>query len=185
MLKRSWREAVHELSLIERPSASAGERSAAEMIAADLRERGRETVVEEELAHGGYWWPLGLANLLALLGALAAGRRGRGGRAAGSLAAGVAAAAVWDDVGHRRRWFRRALLPRRPTWNVLARAGDGDGERTVVFIAHHDAAHSGLIFHPALGSIGPRLFPRLHERAGRTLPILYAVWLGPMLPSAG
>ena len=77
MLKRSWREAVHELSLIERPSASAGERSAAEMIAADLRERGRETVVEEELAHGGYWWPLGLANLLALLGALAAGRRGR------------------------------------------------------------------------------------------------------------
>jgi Peptidase family M28 len=92
---------------------------------------------------------------------------------------------VWDDVGHGRRWFRRALLPYRPTWNVVASAGDPDAERTVVVVAHHDAAHSGLVFHPALGRIGPRLLPRQHERSTHTLPVLYGLWLGPMLIAAG
>lgn len=181
----TWREAVHELASFARPSASAGERRAAQMIAASLRERSCEADVEQELAHGSYWWPLGLANLLALAGSLLAARRSPRAITAGALAAGVAAAAVWDDVGHGRRWFRRALLPQRPTWNVLGRAGEDDAEQTVVFIAHHDAAHSGLVFHPALGRIGPRMFPRLHARAGQTLPILYAVWLGPVLVCAG
>ncbi len=87
---------------------------------------------------------------------------------------------MWDDVGHGRRWFRRALLPHRSTWNVLATAGDPDAERTIVFVAHHDAAHSGLVFHPALAQIGPRFLPRRHERATQTLPVLYGVWLGPV-----
>jgi hypothetical protein len=182
---RGWRETVFELSSFARPSASAGERRAAELIAERLRERGCATAVERELAHGGYWWPLALANLLALAGARAAGRGGRLGRAAGALLAGLAAAALWDDLGHGRRWFRRALLPRRPTWNVLAHAGDAGAERTIVLVAHHDAAHSGLVFHPALGRIGPRLFPRLHARSSQTLPILYGVWLGPVLICAG
>jgi hypothetical protein len=76
-------------------------------------------------------------------------------------------------------------LPHRPTFNVVAEAGDPDGERTVVFVAHHDAAHSGLVFHPALGRLGPKLTPRMHERSSHTVPILYAVWLGPVLISAG
>jgi hypothetical protein len=101
------------------------------------------------------------------------------------VAGGLTAAALWDDLGHGRRWFRRALLPRRPTWNVVAETGDADAERTVVVIAHHDAAHSGLVFHPALGRLGPSLAPRLHERFSHTLPILYGVWLGPVLISAG
>jgi Zn-dependent M28 family amino/carboxypeptidase len=52
-------------------------------------------------------------------------------------------------------------------------------------VAHHDAAHSGLVFHPALGQIGPRLFPRLHARSKQTLPILYGVWLGPVITALG
>ncbi len=182
---RGWRETVFELSSFARPSASAGERRAAELIAERLRERGCEATVEQELAHGGYWWPLGLANLLALVGARLAGRGGRLGRAAGAIAGGIAAGALWDDLGHGRRWFRRALLPRRATWNVLAHAGDGGAESTIVLVAHHDAAHTGLVFHPALGRVGPRFFPRLHARATQTLPILYAVWLGPVLICAG
>jgi hypothetical protein len=181
-----WQAAVHALAAFERPSASDGERLAAQWIASRLRALGCRTEVERELAHGGYWWPLGVANALAAAGgALALRRRTRWSRALAALTGGVAAAALWDDLGHGRRWFRRALFPRRPTWNVVAQAGDTDAERTVVVIAHHDAAHSGLVFHPALGRLGPSLAPHLHERFSHTLPILYGVWLGPVLLGAG
>ncbi len=67
----------------------------------------------------------------------------------------------------------------------MAETGDADAERTVVFIAHHDAAHSGLVFHPALPRIPLKLAPRLHARAGRSFPLMYTVWLGPVLVCAG
>ena len=181
-----WEDAIHELAAFDRPSASEGERRAAEWIAARLRELGCQVQIEEESAHGGYWWPLGLANLLGAAGALTVLRgRGRLRRAAGALAAGVAAAAVWDDVGGGRLWFRRALLPHRSTWNVVAETGDRSAERTLVLLAHHDAAHSGLVFHPGLGQIGPRLAPEAHERSSHTFPIMYLVWGGPVLALAG
>jgi Peptidase family M28 len=184
--QRGWREAVYALAAFPRPSASSGERRAAEWIAQRLQSLGCETAIEQELAHGGYWWPLALANLLALAGGrILAGGGGRARRAAAAALSGLAAAALWDDLGHGRRWFRRALLSRRPTWNVLASTGDPQAARTLVLVAHHDAAHSGLVFHPALGRIGPRFFPRQHERSGHTLPILYGVWLGPALVCAG
>ena len=67
----------------------------------------------------------------------------------------------------------------------MAETGDPDAERTVVFIAHHDAAHSGLVFHPVLPRIPLKLAPRLHARAGRSFPLMYTVWLGPVLVCAG
>ena len=172
----SWRDAVHELAAFQRPSASDGERRAAEWIASRLRELGCEATVERERAHGGYWWPIGVANLLAVAGALVARRR----RILGVAAATTAAAALWDDLGHGRRWFRRATLPHRDTWNVVAETGDRGAKRTVVLVAHHDAAHSGLVFHPGFGQIAPRVTPGAHERASHTFPILFAVWLGPV-----
>ncbi len=181
-----WREAIYELAAFDRPSASDGERRAAELIAARLRELGCDARVEEERAHGGYWWPIALANSIAAAGGLLALRgKGRLARAAGALAAGTSAAALWDDLGHGSRWFRRRTLPHRPTWNVVAEAGDRSAERTLVLVAHHDAAHSGLVFHPALGRIGPRLFPEMHERQSHTLPILYGTWLGPVATALG
>jgi acetylornithine deacetylase/succinyl-diaminopimelate desuccinylase-like protein len=178
----TWRQAIHELASFERPSASEGERRAAAWIAGRLRAQGCDAVIEREQAHGGYWWPIGLANLLALGGALLLAPRhgGKARRLGAALASGMAAAALWDDLGHGRRWFRRALLPKRATWNVIGEAGDRKADRTVVFVAHHDAAHSGLIFHPALGRFAPRFLPRLHERSSQTLPVLYGVWLGPL-----
>jgi hypothetical protein len=181
-----WREAIYELAAFDRPSASDGERRAAELIAARLRELGCEARVEEERAHGGYWWPIALANSIAAVGGLLALRgKGRLARAAGALAAGTSAAALWDDLGHGSRWFRRRTLPHRATWNIVAEAGDRRAERTLVLVAHHDAAHSGLVFHPALGRIGPRLFPEMHERQSHTLPILYGTWLGPVATALG
>ncbi len=181
----SWRSLIWELASVERPSASEGERRAAESIAARLREHGAKARVEEEQAHGGYWWPLVLANLFAAGGALAARRGGFRARSLGAMAAAIGAAAVWDEVSGGSLWFRRALMPHRSTWNVVADAGDLDARRTVVLLAHHDAAHSGLVFHPALPRAAARLAPRLHERSSHTFPILYAVWLGPVLVCAG
>lgn len=181
-----WQAAIRTLAAIERPSASDGERRAAEWIADRLRELGCRTEIEQERAHGGYWWPVGLANAFAAAaGLVAMRRRSRGAHALASVAAGIGAAALWDDLGHGRRWFRKALLRHRPTWNVVAETGDGAARRTLVLIAHHDAAHSGLVFHPALGRLGPKLARRLHERASHTLPILYGVWLGPVAICAG
>ncbi len=181
-----WQAAIRALAAIERPSASEGERLAADWIAARLRALGCETSVEQERAHGGYWWPLALANASALAGGAAVlHRRSKASRAAAALLAGASAAALWDDLSHGRRWFRRTLLRHRATWNVLAETGDRTAQRTLVVIAHHDAAHSGLVFHPALGQLGPRLAPRAHARSSHTVPILYAVWLGPVLIAAG
>ncbi len=181
-----WEAAIRTLAAMERPSATDEERVAADWIAARLRLLGWRTGVEQERAHGGYWWPIGLANALAAItGVRALRRRRRGSRLLAGATAGVSAAALWDDLGHGKRWFRKALLPHRSTWNVIAEAGDPSAERTVVLVAHHDAAHSGLVFHPALGQLGPRLTPRMHERSSHTLPILYAVWLGPVLIAAG
>ena len=181
-----WREAIHELAGFERPSASDAERRAAELIADRLRALGARVEVEEEEAHGGYWWPITLANGFAAGAGLLAGRRpGPLRRLLAAAVSGICAAALWDDLGHGRRWFRRALMPHRSTWNVVAEMGDPTAERTVALVAHHDAAHSGLVFHPALGQIGPRLFPRLHGRSKQTLPILYGVWLGPVMTGLG
>jgi hypothetical protein len=166
---------VRELASYERPSASDGERRAAEWLGGELRAAGcREVRVEQEQAHGGYWWPLGLLNVAALAAATL-------GRRPAALVGGLAAAAVYDDVSGGRLWFRRRALPHRPTYNVVAEAGDPHAERTVVFMAHHDAAHSGLVFHPALPRIAMERMPELHAKADQSVPILYGVFLGPLL----
>ena len=165
---------IRELASYERGSASAGERRAAEWLAGELRAAGcREVRVEEGRAHGGYWWPLGLLNAASGLAALA-------GRLPAAVVGAFASAAVYDDVSGGRLWFRRRLLPHRSTWNVVAELGDPEAPRTVVYVAHHDAAHSGLIFHPALPRIGMRLAPRLHERANQSIPVIYGTFLGPL-----
>jgi acetylornithine deacetylase/succinyl-diaminopimelate desuccinylase-like protein len=166
---------VRELASRDRASASEGEREAAEWLADELRRAGCRSVrVEEERAHGGYWWPLGLLNAIALVAA-------RLGRLPAALAGAFAAAAVYDDVSGGRLWFRRRTLPHRPTWNVVAEAGDPVAERTVVFVSHHDAAHTGLVFHPALPRVAMERAPSLHEKADQSLPIVYGVFLGPLL----
>lgn len=181
-----WRDVVHALAAFERPSASEGERRAAEWIAERLRGLGLSPVIEEERAHGGYWWPLAVANAAAAAGGVVAlRRRGNASRVMAGLVGAAAAAAVWDDITGRGFRFRGRLFPHRRTWNVVTETGDVNAERSVIVVAHHDAAHSGLVFHPALGQIGPRFFPKLQEKASHTLPIMHAVWGGPLLLAAG
>ncbi len=185
-LEQALRTVVDELASFERPSASAGERRAAEWIAERLREYGHRASVEVERAHGGYWWPLGLLNGGVALAGLAASRSRSLSRRLLAVGVGVgAAAAIWDEVGGGRLWFRRAAMPHRDTFNVVCETGDPDGAETVVVVAHHDAAHSGLVFHPALPRLFAERFPVQHERSEQSLPIMYATWLGPVMVALG
>jgi acetylornithine deacetylase/succinyl-diaminopimelate desuccinylase-like protein len=171
---------VSTLAAWERSSASAGERRAAEWIANRLRELGvPEVRLEEEPAHGGYWWPLGTLSLAA---GLAAGVRSRLLRAA---LGGVCALGVWDELGLYRRVWTRRLLRRRVTTNVVAELGDPQAERCVVVIAHHDAAHSGAIFNPTLTYAVGRRFPEVIERARAWPRIMGLVLAGPVLVALG
>ena len=176
--KEELRRWVATLAAIERPSASAGERQAAELIAAELRRMGAEARLEEDAAHGTYWWPIGLATGVAALAAL--WRR----RVAPALVAGLAGATAWDDVKLGTRWLRR-LLARRTAVNVVASAGDAHADRTVVLVAHHDAAHSGLVFHPELARSWARRFPSLLERTDTTPPTMWGAVGGPALVAVG
>ncbi|HEX6687230.1 MAG TPA: M28 family peptidase [Solirubrobacterales bacterium] len=173
---RSWLE---ELERIERPSASEGERRAAEWLVARFAEIGAEARIEAEPAHGTYWWPLGIGAAMGALGGIAAlrGRRLLGGALAGAAAAGMA-----SDFPPGKRWMRRAL-PRRTTYNVLCELGPADAERTVVLIAHHDAAHSGLVFHPEIPNIADRL--GMIERTDTSPPLMAPVIGGPVLAALG
>jgi Peptidase family M28 len=177
---------VRELASFERPSASQGERRAAELIAARMRQLGHTATVEVERAHGGYWWPLGLLNGAVALAGLGARRtRSRHARRLLGAVGLAAAAAIWDEVGGGRLWFRRAVMPHRDTFNVVAEAGDQQGSETILVVAHHDAAHSGLVFHPALPRLFAERFPTLHERSSQSLPIMYGTWLGPVMMALG
>jgi Peptidase family M28 len=183
--RRHLRDAIAHLAAIDRPSASPGEREAAQWIAAQLSEFGCSARVEEERAHGGYWFPLGVPNALAGAAGLLARRGGRRARAAAVALGTLAAAAIWDDVGGGSLWFRRSFLPSRPTWNVLAETGDVSAQRTLVFVAHHDAAHWGLLFHPGVLPLVDRVAPGLLERTDTSPPLMAPVIAGPLLVALG
>jgi hypothetical protein len=183
--RRHLRDAIAHLSAIDRPSASPGEREAAEWIAAQLSEFGCSTRVEQERAHGGYWFPLGVPNALAGIAGLLARRGGRRARLLAAAVGVVAGAAIWDDVGGGALWFRRRFLPSRPTWNVVAETGDPAAERTLVFVAHHDAAHWGMLFHPGVLPLVAKLAPGLLERANTSPPLMAPVLAGPLLVALG
>jgi Peptidase family M28 len=177
---REWmRERLGELERIERPSASDGERRAAEWLVERFAEVGAEARIEAEPAHGTYWWPLGLGAGLGALGALAA-LRGR--RLLGAVLGAIGAAGIADDFPPGKRRLRR-VLPERTTYNVVCEMGDLDAERTVVLIAHHDAAHSGLVFHPEIPQIANRL--GLIERSDTSPMLMAPVVGGPLLAALG
>lgn len=173
---RGWLE---ELEQIDRPSASEGERRAAEWIVERFAELGAEARIEAEPAHGTYWWPLGIGAALGALGGIAA-LRGR--RLLGAVLGAVGAAGIADDFPPGQRRLRKPLR-KRTTYNVLCELGPADAERTMVVVAHHDAAHSGLIFHPALPKIADRL--GLIEGADTSPPLMAPVIGGPILAALG
>jgi hypothetical protein len=176
----SWlRQRLEELERIERPSASEGERRAAEWLVERFAELGAEARIEAESANGTFWWSLGIG---AALGALAAGLALRGRRLPAALLGLAGTAGIADDFPPNQRRLRR-LLPKRTTYNVVCELGDPTAERTVVLIAHHDAPHSGLVFHPKPAQVADRL--GLIERTNTSPPLMWPVLGGPLLAALG
>jgi hypothetical protein len=177
---QKWlRERLEELEQIQRPSASEGERQAAEWLVARFAELGAEARIEAEPAHGTYWWPLGLG---ATLGALGAAAVLRGKRLLGTVLGALGAAGIADDFPPGQRRLRR-VLPKRTTYNVVCELGDPGAERTVVVISHHDSAHSGLVFHPKIPHIANRL--GLIEKTDTSPMLMAPVLGGPLFAALG
>jgi hypothetical protein len=178
--EQDWlRERLEELERIDRPSASDGERIAAEWLVGQFGEVGAQARIEAEPAHGTYWWPLGIGAALGALGAIAS-LHGR--RALGGLLGAIGAAGIADDFPPNKRRLRR-VLPKRTTYNVLCELGDPRAERTVIVSAHHDSAHSGLVFHPQIPLLADRL--GLIEKSDTSPPLMAPVIGGPILAALG
>ena len=183
----AWmREKLERLCGFERPSASPGERDAAEWLAGELGDAGARAVrIEaEQNANGTFWWPLGLLSGAGAIAGIAARRGGRLSRAFAVAVGAAASALIADELPPGRRRFRR-LLPKRAAHQVIAEMGPENAERTVVVMAHHDAAHSAFFFNPAITEAVGRRAPWVFENNDTSPPLMWPVVAGPALVAAG
>jgi acetylornithine deacetylase/succinyl-diaminopimelate desuccinylase-like protein len=171
------REVTETLAVLERPPCSPGERAAADWLAGRLRGAGVESVSLEDEPSWGRFPPLTTA--IGALGVASAALVLSGRRTLGAFAALASSAALLDEAQNGPRIVRRALRRRRQTVNVVARAGDPEGERTLLVLAHHDAAQTGLIFDQTLQRWIHERFPNLLERF-KTQPPQW--WVGLAAP---
>jgi Zn-dependent M28 family amino/carboxypeptidase len=177
-------EVIERLAQLERAPGSEGEAQAATWLAERLAAAGCvDARVEEAWFHDGYAKPIGALAAVTVVGGLAA--LTRRGRLAGGLAATLAGAAIADDVANTHRVVRRRLTPALPTQNVVAVAGDPEAERTLVVMAHHDAAPTGLIFDDRFQAWLAHEFPGLVERVDTSLPLWWLVLGGPAAVAFG
>jgi hypothetical protein len=177
------REVVEALAPLERLAGSEGERQAAEWLAARLGEAGAEARVEEETYSDGF---------AALIGSIAAGAAGAGlaallpgGRALGIAGGAAAAALIADDISNGPRLARRLAGEEKTTWNAVGEIGLADAERTLVMLAHHDAARTGLIFDPTAQRAAGDLLPGIVERIDTSVPQWWLMLAAPALVAAG
>ena len=181
--QETLREVVETLAPVVRPPCSPGEREAADWIADRLRAAGcRDVRVEEEVARGRYLPTIAGLGLVASAGAWLVVR---GRRALGSGLTAAAAAALVDEAQNGPRVVRRAVWPARTTANVVAWAGDPDGTRTLVLMAHHDAHQTGRLYDQELQKAVHRRFPSVIENARSSVPQWWLGLAGPFLTLAG
>jgi hypothetical protein len=170
-------EVIERLAPLERRAGSAGEAEAADYIGQRLRAAGCEANVEPAEFHDGY------AKLVGALAAISAGAGlvslSERGRLAGGLADTLAGLGIADDVANTHRVVRRRLMRSRPTQNVVGVTGDLSAERTLVVMAHHDAAPTGAIFDPRFQARLAQELPGIVERLDTSLPLWWLVLAGP------
>jgi peptidase M28-like protein len=161
-VERGLRPDVEALAAIARGSASPGERASAEWMAGRLRDEGAADVELETFRYQGTYAFAHAAHLV--VGLVAARRNGAGARAA----ALAALASLELEASGRAQWLRR-ILPAGEGVNVVGRVPAAEESRaTLVVLAHHDAARTGLAWHPRLVGLGAararrarRMDPRL------------------------
>jgi Zn-dependent M28 family amino/carboxypeptidase len=178
------RAVIETLAPLQRPAGSEGERQAAEWITERLRGAGWDAEVQEEQFLDGY--ARNLRTLTATSGvagavALASPRLRP---LAGAVAIAIAGA-IADDVSNGPRLFRRVAEAPRTTWNVVSEGGDPAAPRTLVLLAHHDAATTGRIFDPTAQAWVAERFPGIIERIDTSVPLWWSVLAAPALVAAG
>ena len=176
------RDVVARLAPIPRLPTSDGEREAAEILAEMLGERGCQTIIESEPAYRSYAWPIGVLCALGVVSAFAAAR---GRRLLGAVGGAVAAYGIADDITGSRMLCRRTTMRAGTAANVVARTGDADADRTLVVLAHHDAAPSGLVFDQRVSRWVADRRPDLLEAMTSNPPLWWPVVAGPAMVSLG
>jgi hypothetical protein len=177
-------EVVEALAPIERRAGEAGERQAADWLVERLRQAGCPAQIEEAEFLDGYA-PV-IRDLAA--GASAAGLIGflsRRARRLAALAAAGVTAAIADDISNGPRVARRLRGGTRTTWNVVGECGDLSAERTLVVLAHHDAAPTGRIFDERAQTWFGERFPGVLERVDTSLPLWWAMLAAPAAVALG
>ena len=144
------KEDVAALAAMDRSSA-AGERESAAWIAERMGGR------TESFRYQGTY---GIAHALHAL--------------AGFVAPLPALVSLELEASGRLQWIRR-LLPAGEGFNVIAERGSA--ERTVVVVAHHDAARTGLVWHPRVVALGAARNLRRRRIDGYEQPLALAFLL--------
>jgi peptidase M28-like protein len=148
---------VGALSAIERRAATPGDRVSAEWVAERMREIGLEDVrIEPFRCHSTWAIPYGAHAVIGMLAA----RLPWAVRAPLALAT---AASFEADYTGRDQTLRSVVPGAGVGHNVVGRIGSG--ARTLVLVAHHDAAHTGWVWDPRLLESG-----RNHARRTGTTP---------------
>jgi len=177
------REVVAALAPLERGAGSRGETEAADWLAARLRAAGAPARVEAVRFHDGFarlMLPLGAIGTVAGLVSLT----GRARRAT-ALVAGLVGFAVADDADNRWRIWRRLTTRSKATTNVIAEVGDLGAQRTLVMLAHHDAAPTGMVFDQSFQRGLARYAPWLVRRLDTSLPLWWPIIGAPLLVALG
>ncbi|HEX8856488.1 MAG TPA: M28 family peptidase [Thermoleophilaceae bacterium] len=132
---------IEALCAIARGSATAGERQSAEWIAGRLERIGAHDVRLASFRYQPSWADRQLPHFAA--GVLAAALKSR------TLALGTLASFALEFSG-RAQWLARVMPAGEGTNVVATLPAAGEPRRHLVLVAHHDAARSGLMWHPAL-----------------------------------
>jgi hypothetical protein len=158
---------VEALCAIARGSAGRGEREAAALLRERFAAAGADAAHLQPFRYSPRWTDAHAAHLAAgLLGARVGGLAGR------ALAAAACASLALEFSG-RSQWVRR-LLPRGDGANAIGRVHPrGRRRRTLVVLAHIDAAQTGLMWHPAFTGMWAKQAARTGTSPSPgTLPLL-------------
>lgn len=144
----------------DRRTGTTGERRSAEWIAGQLTQIGADDARVSTFRTQASWVHTHLVHgVIALIAGLFRGSLAR--------SAGVLTAISYElEVSGRNTWLRR-MLRSRTGYSATARIPAArTASRTLVLVAHHDTAHTGLVWHPRFVALSRGLA----RRTGRALP---------------
>lgn len=177
--KETLREVIEHLARIERAPCSPGELEAATWLAERLRAAGVEdAALEDEPSWGNFPPTVAGLSALAAAGALLTlrGRRATGGALSAAALAGFA-----DEIQNGPRVLRPLVRRRQHTANVIGRVGPPNAPRTLVVLAHHDAAQTSFLFDQRAITAFHERFPTVIPRIKTQPPQWWAALSGPVL----